>query len=72
LPRPGGLVVETLFKYHAAYYLTHSSIEAIKLLRRQLSFSGPDAARIDIDVAQGRLSGSQHCRTAERARGMSD
>jgi 2-methylcitrate dehydratase PrpD len=56
LPRPGSLVVETLFKYHAACYLTHSSIEAIKLLRRQLSFTGPDVASIDIHVAPGHLS----------------
>src|SRR5215510_15763227 len=48
LRRPGSLVVETLFKYHAACYLTHSSIEAIKLLRGQLSFGGPDLASIDI------------------------
>jgi 2-methylcitrate dehydratase PrpD len=56
LPRPGSLVVETLFKYHAACYLTHSSIEAIKLLRRQLSFSGLDVASIDAHVAPGHLS----------------
>jgi len=49
MPRPGSLVVETLFKYHAACYLTHSSIEAIKLLRRQL-------ASFDIHVAPGHLS----------------
>jgi 2-methylcitrate dehydratase PrpD len=56
LPRPGSLVVGTLFKYHAACYLTHSSIEAIKLLRRQLTFSGPDVASIDLHVAPGHLS----------------
>ncbi|HVI67132.1 MAG TPA: MmgE/PrpD family protein, partial [Bradyrhizobium sp.] len=56
LPRPGSLVVQTLFKYHAACYLTHSSIEAIKLLRQRLSFSGPDVASIDIHVAPGHLS----------------
>ena len=54
--RRGSLVVDTLFKYHAACYLTHSSIEAIKLLRRQLSFSGPDVASIDLHVAPGHLS----------------
>jgi 2-methylcitrate dehydratase PrpD len=52
----GSLIVETLFKYHAACYLTHSSIEAIKLLRRNLSFSGPDVASIDLHVAPGHLS----------------
>jgi 2-methylcitrate dehydratase PrpD len=56
LPRPGSLVVGTLFKYHAACYLTHSSIEAIKLLRRQLAFSGSDLASIDLHVAPGHLS----------------
>jgi 2-methylcitrate dehydratase PrpD len=56
LPRPGSLVVGTLFKYHAACYLTHSSIEAIKLLRTQLSFNGPDVASIDLHVAPGHLS----------------
>ena len=56
LPRPGSLVVGTLFKYHAACYLTHSSIEAIKLLRRQLAFNGPDVASIDLHVAPGHLS----------------
>src|SRR5215469_6179450 len=56
LPRSGSMVVETLFKYHAACYLTHSSIEAIKLLRRQLSFSGPDVASMDIHVTHGHLS----------------
>src|ERR1700749_2776785 len=56
LPRPGSLVVGTLFKYHAACYLTHSSIEAIKLLRSQLAFNGPDVASIDLHVAPGHLS----------------
>ncbi len=56
LPRPGSMVVDTLFKYHAACYLTHSSIEAIKLLRGQLAFSGPDVASIDLHVAPGHLS----------------
>ena len=31
LRRPGSIIVETLFKYHAACYLTHSAIEAVKL-----------------------------------------
>jgi 2-methylcitrate dehydratase PrpD len=56
LSQPGSLVVGTLFKYHAACYLTHSSIEAIKLLRAQLAFSGPDVAGIDLHVAPGHLS----------------
>lgn len=56
LPRPGSLVVETLFKYHAACYLTHSTIEAVKVLRERLSLAGPDVAGIDVHVAPGHLS----------------
>ena len=55
-PEAGLHLFANLFKYHAACYLTHSSIEAIKLLRRELSFSGPDVASIDAHVAPGHLS----------------
>jgi 2-methylcitrate dehydratase PrpD len=56
LPRPGSMIVETLFKYHAACYLTHSTIEAISALRRQLSLSGSDVAAIDVHVPSGHLA----------------
>ena len=56
LPRPGSRVVETLFKYHAACYLTHSTIEAVTALRHQLSLSGKDVAAIDVHVPSGHLS----------------
>jgi 2-methylcitrate dehydratase PrpD len=56
LPRPGSVVVETLFKYHAACYLTHSAIEAITVLRRQLFLNGEDVAAIDVHVPSGHLS----------------
>ncbi len=56
LPRPGSIVVETLFKYHAACYLTHSTIEAVTALRHQLSLSGKDVAAIDVHVPSGHLS----------------
>jgi len=56
LPFPGSMIVETLFKYHAACYLTHSTIEAIATLRRQLSLSGPDVAAIEVHVPSGHLA----------------
>jgi 2-methylcitrate dehydratase PrpD len=56
LPRPGSIIVETLFKYHAACYLTHSTIEAVTALRHQLSLSGRDVAAIDVHVPSGHLS----------------
>jgi 2-methylcitrate dehydratase PrpD len=56
LPRPGSMIVETLFKYHAACYLTHSTIEAISALRRQSSLSGSDVAAIDVHVPSGHLA----------------
>ena len=56
LPRPGSIVVETLFKYHAACYLTHSTIEAVTALRHQLSLIGKDVAAIDVHVPSGHLS----------------
>jgi 2-methylcitrate dehydratase PrpD len=56
LSRPGSVIVETLFKYHAACYLTHSTIEAVTALRHQLSLSGEDVAAIDVHVPSGHLS----------------
>ena len=68
LPRPGSLVVGTLFKYHAACYLTHSSIEAIKQLRRQLAFSGPDVGEYRPPRRAGTSLGVQHPFAPERPR----
>ncbi|WP_456749167.1 MmgE/PrpD family protein [Bradyrhizobium sp. USDA 4341] len=56
LPRPGSTIVKTLFKYHAACYLTHSTIEAVSALRHQLSLNGEDVAAIDVHVPSGHLS----------------
>ena len=56
LPRPGSVIVETLFKYHAACYLTHSAIEAVTVLRHQLALNGEDVAAIDVHVPSGHLS----------------
>ncbi|WP_342726330.1 MmgE/PrpD family protein [Bradyrhizobium sp. B097] len=52
----GSVVVTTRFKYHAACYLTHSTIEAVAALRRELKLSGPDIASIDVHVPIGHLS----------------
>jgi branched-chain amino acid transport system permease protein len=56
LPEFGSIIVDNLFKYHAACYLTHSSIEAVKSLRDQLSIDGKDMAAIEVHVAAGHLT----------------
>jgi 2-methylcitrate dehydratase PrpD len=56
LPRRGSLILNNLFKYHAACYLTHSSIEAIRGLRTQLSLDVSDLASLDIVVPDGHLA----------------
>ena len=56
LPEPGSMVVETLFKYHASCYLTHSTIEAVKQIRQRLSLQADDVESIDVHVAPGHLS----------------
>lgn len=48
-------VVDTLFKYHAACYLTHSTIEAVSTLRQNNSLLPHDVAAIDIHVPLGHL-----------------
>lgn len=56
MPRRGCMVVDTLFKYNAACYLTHSTIEAVRMLREKLALSGPEIASIEVHVAPGHLS----------------
>jgi 2-methylcitrate dehydratase PrpD len=56
LPKPGSMVVETLFKYHASCYLTHSTIEAVKEIRQRLSLQPDDVEAIDVHIAPGHLS----------------
>ncbi len=55
-PQRCSLVVQTLFKYHAACYLTHATIEAVTLLRKRLSLHAPDVASIEVHVPPGHLS----------------
>lgn len=50
-----GRVRETLFKYHAACYLTHSTIEAIKQIRAQSALHPQDVAELEIHVPRGHL-----------------
>lgn len=50
-----GRVVDTLFKFHAACYLTHSTIEAVSAICRDHSLLPHDIESIDIHVAPGHL-----------------
>ncbi len=54
---PGGYFLPgTLFKYHAACYLTHSSIEAAQALRRAHNLDLDAIEAIEISVDPGHLS----------------
>lgn len=55
LPPPGEEVVNTLFKYHAACYLTHSAIDALIKLRDLHGISPNDVNRVDLHVPIGHL-----------------
>mgnify|MGYP000149001989 CR=1 FL=1 len=46
-------VQDTLYKYHASCYLTHSSIEALKSIRCEAALTPKAIAHIDIHVAPG-------------------
>jgi 2-methylcitrate dehydratase PrpD len=62
------LAVEAnLFKYHAACYLTHSSIEAIRDLRRTHNVSLDDLEAMTLHVDPGHL---KVCNIAEPASGL--
>ena len=52
---PGAVIVDTLFKYHAACYYTHSTIEALRALREEHGFAPQEVAAIDIHVLPGHL-----------------
>jgi 2-methylcitrate dehydratase PrpD len=53
---PGGYYLpNTLFKYHAACYLTHSSIEASSMLRQQHALSADAISRVELNVNDGHL-----------------
>jgi 2-methylcitrate dehydratase PrpD len=54
-PRNDPWVVDALFKYHAACYLTHNAIEAMAALRRETPFTTDDVASASIHVQQTHL-----------------
>ncbi|WP_340267948.1 MmgE/PrpD family protein [Sphingobium mellinum] len=56
IPPPGTEIVKTLFKYHAACYMTHSTIDCIARLRDQADLSADAVAAVDIHVAPGHLT----------------
>ena len=52
----GQYIRDDLFKYHAACYLTHSSIEAAEMLHAQHKFNTDEIAHIDVHVADAHLN----------------
>lgn len=60
-------IQDTLYKYHASCYLTHSSIEALKAIRRDTPLSPEAIAHIDIHVAPGH---DRVCNIPEPATGL--
>lgn len=54
-PPRGHWVRETLFKYHAACYLTHSAINAADVLRRRQAFGPDQIVAVEVGVDPGHL-----------------
>lgn len=52
---PGRHIQKNLFKYHAACYLTHSSIEALGALRDEQKLVPDDVESVDLHVPEGHL-----------------
>jgi 2-methylcitrate dehydratase PrpD len=61
------LIRETLFKYHAACYLTHAAIEAARSLREGHSIDARDIESIEVTVAPALLG---VCNIAEPRTGL--
>lgn len=66
-PKAPLAVEENLFKYHAACYLTHSSIEAIRDLRRKHNIGLDDLEAMTLHVDPGHL---KVCNIPEPASGL--
>ncbi len=66
-PREPLAVEQNLFKYHAACYLTHSSIEAIRDLKRRHGIGLDDMKRMTLHVDPGHL---KVCNIAEPKSGL--
>jgi len=60
-------VPTTLFKYHAACYLTHSALEAAGALRNELAIEPDDIDTVEITVDKGHFS---VCNIQEPATGL--
>lgn len=54
-PEGGFHITKTLFKYHAACFLTHSSIEALKSLRNLHHVTPADVQAVELHVNPGHL-----------------
>ena len=52
---PGEAILDTLFKFHAACFLAHSTIEAVTHLRETYRFAAGDVTSIDVHVDPGHL-----------------
>ncbi|HEY0296114.1 MAG TPA: MmgE/PrpD family protein [Bordetella sp.] len=52
-PRGGFHLLNNLFKFHAACYSTHSTIEAVVALRREHALAAQSVARIDVVAGEG-------------------
>jgi 2-methylcitrate dehydratase PrpD len=56
VPDAGKLVVNTLFKYHVACYMTHSTLDAMAGLRQAHGLTPELVASVDVHVSPGHLS----------------
>lgn len=54
-PAGGFHTPDTVFKYHAACYLTHSSIEGVKSLKQRHGLKGDEVERVTLKVDPGHL-----------------
>ena len=54
-PSGGFHITRTMFKYHAACFLTHSSIEALKALRDRHHVTPADVQAVELHVSAGHL-----------------
>lgn len=61
------LVRDTVFKYHASCYLTHSAMEAAIALREQHKIATDNAQRVEVVVPHGHLA---VCNISEPATGL--
>ncbi|HTK00012.1 MAG TPA: MmgE/PrpD family protein [Bordetella sp.] len=69
VPRGGFHILNNLFKFHAACYSTHSTIEAIAALRQAHGIEAGDVSRIDVVAGEGcSICNIQHPATALEAK----